>query len=47
MKIVDVMEYLSYVIVSDKGKDRLNTLEGINGGHLPAATDELASSPQL
>jgi hypothetical protein len=32
MKIVDVMEYLSYVIGSDKGKDRLNTLEGMNIG---------------
>jgi hypothetical protein len=33
-EIVDAVGYLSSMISSDKGKDRLNTLEGISDGHL-------------
>jgi hypothetical protein len=33
-EIVDAVGHLSSMISSDKGKDRLKTLEGISDGHL-------------
>jgi len=39
--------YLASVISSDKGKDGLNTLEGINDGHLPSNNGRASIFPPL
>jgi len=39
--------YLASVISSDKGKDGLNTLEGINDGHLPSSNGRASIFPPL